>query len=80
MAEQKPILYYWGPCPTCALTVDFAEKHGIELDKRDVEQQAPYDELCALGGDANKIPYLYDAGQLLCGVEEINAYLEKTYA
>lgn len=80
MAEQKPILYYWGPCPTCALTVDFAEKHGIELDKRDVEQQTPYDELTALGGDANKIPYLYDAGQLLNGVEEINAYLEKTYA
>lgn len=80
MAEQKPILYYWGPCPTCALTVDFAEKHGIELDKRDVEQQAPYDELCALGGDANKIPYLYDSGQLLNGVDDINAYLEKTYA
>ena len=33
---QKPILYYWGPCPTCAMSVEFAEKNGIELDKRDV--------------------------------------------
>ena len=53
----------------------FAEEKGIELDKRDVEQQAPYDELCALGGDANKIPYIHHDGQLVQGVEACNALL-----
>ena len=52
---DKPILYYWGPCTVCATTVKFAEENGIELDKRDVEQVPPYEELLALGGDANKI-------------------------
>ena len=70
-----PILYYWGPCPTCSLVTAFAEEKGIELDKRDVEQQAPYDELCALGGDANKIPYIHHDGQLVQGVEACNALL-----
>ena len=78
MAEQKetPILYYWGPCPTCAVTVDFAREHGIELDKRDVEQEQPYQELLALGGDANKIPYLYVGGELIEGQEAVLAKLE----
>lgn len=82
MAEQTetPILYYWGPCVTCALTVDYANEHGIELDKRDVEQEQPYQELLALGGDANKIPYLYANGELVQGVEACNKYLEEHYA
>ncbi len=81
MAEQTetPILYYWGPCPTCAVTVDFASEHGIELDKRDVEQEAPYQELLALGGDANKIPYLYANGELVQGAQAANAYLQEHY-
>ena len=74
---ETPILYYWGPCPTCAQCVDFADKNGIELDKRDVEQEQPYMELLALGGDANKIPYLYADEQLIQGVEPINAYLKE---
>ncbi|MBE6473646.1 MAG: glutaredoxin, partial [Coriobacteriaceae bacterium] len=48
------ILYYWPPCPTCAIATRYAGEHGIELDLRDVEQEAPYNELLALGGDANK--------------------------
>jgi glutaredoxin len=76
---DKPVLYYWGPCATCALSVEFAESHGIELDKRDVEQEAPYAELLALGGDANKIPYLYANGELVQGVPAVNAYLETHY-
>ena len=56
---EKPILYYWAPCSTCSVAVNIADELGIELDKRDVEQEAPYQELLALGGDANKIPYLY---------------------
>ena len=81
MAEQKeaPILYYWGPCATCAVTVDFANEHGIELDKRDVEQEEPYQELLALGGDANKIPYLYANGELVQGAQAANAYLQEHY-
>ncbi len=82
MPEQtagQPILYYWGPCTTCALSVKFAEDHGIQLDKRDVEQEVPYQELLSLGGDANKIPYLYDEGTLLQGVDAINAYLQEKY-
>ena len=55
---EKPILYYWAPCSTCSVAVNLADELGIELDKRDVEQEAPYQELLALGGDANKIPYL----------------------
>ena len=42
-----PILYYWGPCATCALVTSFADEHDIELDKRDVEQVEPYNELLA---------------------------------
>ena len=57
--------------------VNCANEKGIELDKRDVEQVAPYEELLALGGDANLIPYLYDAGQLIQGNDEIIAYLEQ---
>ena len=75
-----PILYYWGPCATCALVISFADEHDIELDKRDVEQVEPYNELLALGGNADFIPYLYDDEKLYNGVEEINAYLEEKYA
>ncbi len=57
--------------------VNYANEKGIELDKRDVEQVAPYEELLALGGDANLIPYLYNAGQLIQGNDEIIAYLEQ---
>ncbi len=72
---DKPILYYWGPCPTCALVTQFATEHGIELDLRDVEQVEPYNELLALGGDANQIPYFYDGNELIQGVEAINNHL-----
>lgn len=72
---KKPILYYWGPCPTCATVVDFAEKNGIELDKRDIEQEGPYQELLSLGGDGNLIPYLSDGDQLINGNDEIIDYL-----
>lgn len=78
-AGETPILYYWGPCPTCALVVEFAEQHGIELDKRDVEQEQPYRELTSLGGDANRIPYLYDGGKLIQGVPAINAHLGENH-
>ena len=71
-----PVLYYWGPCPTCSLVTAFAEEKGIELDKRDVEQEAPYQELLALGGDANKIPYLYVGGELIEGQEAVLAKLK----
>ena len=75
-----PILYYWAPCATCAIVTDFATEHGIELDKRDVEQEAPYNELLALGGDANLIPYLYDDEKLYNGVEDVIAHLKETKA
>ena len=74
-----PILYYWGPCTTCAITTKFAEENGIELDKRDVEQVPPYEELLALGGDANLIPYLYDDGQFMQGNDAIIAYLTQRF-
>ena len=74
-----PILYYWAPCGSCAKVVKFAEENGIELDKRDVEQVPPYNELLKLGGDANLIPYLYDNGQLVQGVAACNAYLQEKY-
>ena len=74
---DKPILYYWGPCSTCAIATRFAAEQGIELDLRDVEQVAPYEELLALGGDANKIPYLYDGEHLFEGV---NAVVERLRA
>lgn len=73
---DKPILYYWGPCPTCAIATKYADEHGIELDLRDVEQEAPYNELLALGGDANKIPYFYDGEHLVEGVEAVVDHLK----
>ena len=76
---EKPILYYWAPCSTCSVTVNFANEHGIELDKRDVELEGPYQELLALGGDANLIPYLYAEGQLINGNDAVIDYLTKTY-
>ncbi len=76
---SKPILYYWAPCATCSVTTQFADEHNIDLDKRDVEQEAPYQELLALGGDANLIPYLYDDGKLINGNDEVIAYLTEKY-
>lgn len=79
-AATTPILYYWAPCKTCSVVVNFADEHEIALDKRDVEFEEPYQELLALGGDANLIPYLYDNGQLICGDNEVVEYLAKKYA
>ena len=70
-----PNLYYWAPCSTCSVVVNYANENGIEMDKRDVEEVPPYEELLALGGDANLIPYLYDEGQLIQGNDAIIAYL-----
>lgn len=72
---DKPILYYWAPCPTCSIATHYAEEHGIDLDLRDVEQEEPYKELLALGGDANKIPYLYNGENLIEGNEAVIAFL-----
>lgn len=71
-----PILYYWAPCSTCSVVVNYADEHGIELDKRDVEQEAPYQELLALGGDADLIPYLSVDGQLIQGNDAIIEYFQ----
>ena len=76
---SAPILYYWGPCTVCAKTVRFAQDNGVELDKRDVEQVPPYEELLALGGDANKIPYLFDDETLFQGNDDIIAHLTAKY-
>jgi glutaredoxin len=72
---SKPIMYYWPPCPTCAIATKFADENGIELDLRDVEQEGPYNELLALGGDANKIPYLYVDDQLFEGLDAVKEKL-----
>ena len=74
-------MYYWAPCETCAVAVNFAEEHGIELDKRDVEQETPYQELLYLGGDANLIPYMYIYSQekLINGNDAIIQYLTENY-
>ncbi len=76
---EKLILYYWAPCSTCSVVTQFADEHGIELDKRDVEQETPYQELLALGGDANLIPYLYADGALINGNDDVIAYLTEKY-
>jgi glutaredoxin len=72
---SKLIMYYWAPCPTCAIATKFADENGIELDLRDVEQEGPYNELLALGGDANKIPYLYVDDQLFEGLDAVKEKL-----
>lgn len=72
---EKPILYYWAPCPTCSVAVHFAQENGIELDLRDVEQQEPFDELTALGGNADNIPFLYVDGELIEGNDAVLAKL-----
>ncbi len=74
---EKPILYYWAPCPTCSVAVHFAEEHGIELDLRDVEQEQPYAELTALGGNADNIPFLYLDGELIEGNDAVLAKLQE---
>ena len=72
---NTPIMDYWAPCPTCAIATKFAAENGIELDLRDVEQEGPYNELLALGGDANKIPYLYYEEQLVEGLDAVKERL-----
>ncbi|MEE8732369.1 MAG: hypothetical protein SOI46_02015 [Eggerthellaceae bacterium] len=74
-----PILYWWGPCETCNIAVHWADENHVELDKRDVAEEGPYQELLALGGDANKIPYLKDGDALIQGPYEIIDYLKKNY-
>ena len=73
---DKPILYYWAPCPTCSIATHYADEHGIELDLRDVEQEGPYNELLALGGDANNIPYFYDGEVLIEGNDAVMEHLK----
>ena len=73
---DKPILYYWAPCTTCAIATKYANEHGIELDLRDVEYEGPYNELVALGGDANQIPYFYDGEQLVEGLDAVLEHLK----
>ena len=73
-----PILYYWAPCTTCAIATKFADENGIALDLRDVEQEGPYNELLSLGGDANKIPYLYDGEVLVEGLDSVLEHLKAT--
>lgn len=75
----KPILYYWAPCSTCSVVVQFADDHNIDLEKRDVEHEEPYQELLALGGDANLIPYLSLDGALIQGNDAIIAALTEKY-
>ena len=67
---------YWAPCTTCAIATRYADEQGIELDLRDVEYEGPYNELLGLGGDANKIPYLYDDGQLVEGLDDVLEHLK----
>ena len=74
---EKPILYYWAPCTTCSVVVNFANANNIELDLRDVELEQPYYELLALGGDANLIPYLAIGEELIQGNDAVIAYLEQ---
>ncbi len=76
---MTPILYYWAPCETCSVVTRFADEHGIDLDKRDVEQEGPFQELQELGGDANLIPYLYVDGELINGNDDVVAYLSEKY-
>ena len=73
---EKPILYYWAPCSTCSVAVNLADELGIELDKRDVEQEVPYQELLALGGEAHKSPCLFVGGERRAGPEAVLAKLE----
>ena len=73
---DKPIMYYWAPCTTCAIATKYADEHGIQLDLRDVEEVEPYNELLALGGDANKIPYFYDGETLVEGAEAVLEHLK----
>ena len=73
---EKPILYYWAPCPTCSIATHYAQEHDIELDLRDVEQEGPYNELLALGGDANNIPYFYDGKVLIEGNDAVMEHLK----
>lgn len=61
------------------MVASFAAEKGIELDKRDVEQEAPYQELLALGGNADLIPYLSADGQLIQGNDAIIAYLTERF-
>ena len=72
---ETPILYYWAPCKTCSIATHYAAEHGIALDLRDVEEVGPYEELLALGGDANRIPYFYDGVQLIEGNDAVMEHL-----
>lgn len=44
-----------------------------------MEQEAPYQELLELGGNADLIPYLWDGQQLVNGNDECLAYLRERY-
>ena len=42
----------------------------------DADYDAMYNELLALGGDANNIPYFYDGEQLIEGNDAVMAHLQ----
>jgi glutaredoxin len=54
-----PTLYVKTGCPYCAKVLDAAEGLGIELDTRNIADDAVAEELVARGGK-RQVPYLVD--------------------
>ncbi len=74
-------LYYRPTCPFCRRVINEANELGIELNKKDIEEEEIAKELIALGGKL-QVPYLMDesANKGMYETDTIIAYLKEKSA
>ncbi len=63
-SHQNLILYHSPNCPYCTKVMNFMEREGITLEKRNVEDPAVRAELIKIGGKG-QVPCLVHNGQAL---------------
>ncbi|MEK7132478.1 MAG: glutathione S-transferase N-terminal domain-containing protein [Patescibacteria group bacterium] len=72
------ILYIKTGCPWCMKVLDYAKKHGIEFELKNIATPGVAEELIARGGK-RQVPYLADANNAVEMYEsaDIVEYLQK---
>lgn len=68
-------LYYRKSCPYCLKVLDFMDRHGITLNKRDTTEPGNQNDLVRIGGK-KQVPCLVINGRPLYESDDIIAYLK----
>jgi len=75
------ILYTKHTCPFCIRVIEFARRHGIALELRDIYKDQRYLEELLCRGGKRQIPFLLDEEAGVCMYEsrDIVDYLKTRY-